>query len=160
MIRPKTSPSTSPMLSTSFVALAFASSTWWTSGQAQTQLESGPQFGLMNSGTGYDKRDFANNLLNCARSLPLNECLMATLDDLRPFMPTGIPELGLKPSEPFLIDHIFFKTAPQVGNLPIISLELTLTNVSMYSVRYQGSDSCDTRKMSRKSVYFCKCINT
>jgi hypothetical protein len=51
---------------------------------------------------GGQKDQFANNLKSCVASNPdINVCLLKTLEDLRSLMPIGIPELNLRPTEPF-----------------------------------------------------------
>lgn len=67
------------------------------------------------------KQEFANNLLSCVANDPINTCLGATLEDLRSLMPTGIPELGLRPTEPLKIENIEFKTRPNIVGVQIES---------------------------------------
>ena len=77
------------------------------------------------------KQEFANNLLSCVANSPINSCLEATLEDLRSLMPTGIPELGLRPTEPLKIENIEFKTRP---NIVGVQIESEFSNVSMNKV--------------------------
>ena len=72
------------------------------------------------------KEEFANNLLQCVASQPIDLCLRNTLEDLRSLMPTGIPELNLRSSEPLQIDNIKFKTRPGLG----VDIESEFSNVS------------------------------
>lgn len=61
------------------------------------------------------KEEFANNLSRCVATQTLDTCLAKILEDLRSLMPTGIPELGLRPTEPLKIENIQFKTRPGIG---------------------------------------------
>jgi len=61
------------------------------------------------------KEEFANNLKNCVAIQSLDTCLGKILEDLRLLMPTGIPELDLRPTEPLKIENIQFKTRPGIG---------------------------------------------
>jgi hypothetical protein len=73
------------------------------------------------------KDQFANNLKSCVAHDPdINVCLLKTLEDLRSLMPIGIPELNLRPTEPFKINNLKFKTRPGLG----ISIDSTFTDVS------------------------------
>lgn len=73
------------------------------------------------------KDQFANNLKNCVETPPeLDACLVKILEDVRTLMPVGIPELNLKPTEPFQINNLRFKTRPGLG----ISVDSTFTDVS------------------------------
>ena len=75
---------------------------------------------------GGQKDQFANNLKSCVASNPdINVCLIKTLEDLRSLMPVGIPELNLRPTEPFQINNLKFKTRPGLG----ISIDSTFTDV-------------------------------
>ena len=76
-----------------------------------------------------DKVQFAENLLECTKTTPINDCLRTTLEDLRSFMRIGIPELELMPSEPFFIDSLHFKTQPQLV-LGAVQVESTFRSVS------------------------------
>lgn len=79
--------------------------------------------------------DFAGNLAGCAENNPLNQCLRETLDDLRPLMLTGIPELGLPRTEPMNVDVISFnqgappvKISAQFSNVVVTGLSNFQTN--------------------------------
>jgi len=77
---------------------------------------------------GGQKDQFANNLKSCVASNPdINVCLLKTLEDLRSLMPIGIPELNLRPTEPFQINNLKFKTRPGLG----ISIDSTFTDVTV-----------------------------
>ena len=78
-----------------------------------------------------DKSEFAENLLQCTHTKHINDCLHETLEDLRSFMRVGIPELELKPSEPFKVDRIHFKTK-SIGAFGVsgVQVESTFSNVS------------------------------
>ena len=84
----------------------------------------------------FKKQEFANNLLNCVKNTPINVCLANILEDLRSLMPVGIPELGLRPTEPLKIENIEFKTRPGIG----VQIESEFSNVS--SVDYLGDLFC------------------
>ena len=86
-------------------------------------------FTLMHLVCTGQKDQFANNLKSCVASNPdINVCLLKTLEDLRSLMPVGIPELNLRPTEPFQINNLKFKTRPGLG----ISIDSTFTDVRMY----------------------------
>merc|ERR1711953_943646 len=54
-----------------------------------------------------EKTDFPGDLLKCTKETNrIDVCLRRTLEELRRYMPTGIPELGLRPSEPLRIRNI------------------------------------------------------
>ena len=74
------------------------------------------------------KNEFANNLSACVALKPIDSCLFDTLEDLRSFMPIGIPELNLRPSEPLKIENIQFKTRPGIG----VQIESEFSNVSSF----------------------------
>ena len=75
------------------------------------------------------KEEFANNLSRCVATQPIDTCLAQTLDDLRSLMPIGIPELGLRPTEPLKIENIQFKTRPGIG----VQIESEFSNVRKIS---------------------------
>jgi len=84
---------------------------------------------------GGQKDQFANNLKSCVASNPdINVCLVKTLEDLRSLMPVGIPELNLRPTEPFQINNLKFKTRPGLG----ISIDSTFTDVRTILLLQQG----------------------
>jgi len=68
--------------------------------------------------------DFADNLSNCAASSTLNFCLKQTLEELRPLMSKGIPQLRIPPTEPMNVDTLNFKQ----GQPPVI-VSATFNNV-------------------------------
>jgi len=68
--------------------------------------------------------DFAGNLASCAAGSTLNFCLKQTLEDLRPLMKTGIPQLRIPPTEPMNVDTIAF----QQGQPPVV-VSATFNNV-------------------------------
>ena len=78
------------------------------------------------------KNEFANNLSACVALKPIDSCLFDTLEDLRSFMPIGIPELNLRPSEPLKIENIQFKTRPGIG----VQIESEFSNVSSFFLQY------------------------
>ena len=81
------------------------------------------------------KDQFANNLKSCVANDPdINVCLVKTLEDLRSLMPVGIPELNLRPTEPFKINNLKFKTRPGLG----ISIDSTFTDVRTNTVFVLG----------------------
>ena len=81
----------------------------------------------VTSTTPVKKNEFANNLSQCVAIKPIDSCLFDTLEDLRSFMPIGIPELNLRPSEPLKIENIQFKTRPGIG----VQIESEFSNVSL-----------------------------
>ena len=72
------------------------------------------------------KKEFADKFAYCVSIKPIDSCLYETLEDLRSFMPLGIPELQLRPSEPLKIENIQFKTRPGIG----VQIESEFSNVS------------------------------
>jgi len=60
--------------------------------------------------------DFAEDLASCAADNLLNVCLRQTLEDLRPLMRLGIPQLGLPITEPMNVEAIEFEQ----GQPPVI----------------------------------------
>ena len=75
-----------------------------------------------------DRKDFAANLLRCARINDLDQCLRFTLEDLRALMPVGFPEFGLGPSEPLKIHNLKFESRPAFAGT--VSIDAKFTNVS------------------------------
>ena len=53
---------------------------------------------------------FADNLAKCVSSTDVNICLRNTLEELRSYMPRGIPELGLRKTEPLEIKRLPFNS--------------------------------------------------
>jgi len=53
--------------------------------------------------------NFAEDLASCSVHSQLNICLTQTLEDLRPLMRTGIPQLNLPVTEPMQVDAIEFE---------------------------------------------------
>ena len=78
------------------------------------------------------KEEFANNLSRCVATQTLDTCLAKILEDLRSLMPTGIPELGLRPTEPLQIENIKFKTRPGIG----VQIDSEFSNVRQLIVFY------------------------
>ena len=74
------------------------------------------------------KEEFANNLSRCVATQTLDTCLAKILEDLRSLMPTGIPELGLRPTEPLKIENIQFKTRPGIG----VQIDSEFSNVRQF----------------------------
>ena len=74
-----------------------------------------PQLSYLSVVISTKKEEFANNLSRCVATQTLDTCLAKILEDLRSLMPTGIPELGLRPTEPLQIENIKFKTRPGIG---------------------------------------------
>ena len=64
------------------------------------------------------KEEFANNLSRCVALQPIDTCLGKILEDLRSLMPVGIPELGLRPTEPLKIENIQLKTSMMDSSYP------------------------------------------
>lgn len=79
------------------------------------------------------KEEFANNLSRCVANQPIDTCLAKILEDLRSLMPVGIPELGLRPTEPLKIENIQFKTRPGIG----VQIESEFSNVSCHFFKYK-----------------------
>ena len=73
-----------------------------------------------------NKEEFANNLSRRVATQTLDTCLAKILEDLRSLMPTGIPELGLRPTEPLKIENIQFQTRPGIA----VQIDSEFSNVS------------------------------
>ena len=69
--------------------------------------------------------NFANDLATCVNVKPINACLRETLEALRALMPVGIPELGLRPTEPFRINNLAFQSDPG-----LVDVRAQFSNVS------------------------------
>ena len=71
--------------------------------------------------------NFANNLSGCVNggTKSLDSCLRDTLEELRTYMPTGIPELGLVPTEPLTIPYLPFRSGAGA-----VRIDSTFTDVS------------------------------
>ena len=82
-------------------------------------------FSVLIIGVVLNPANFANNLATCVANKDINICLRETLDDLRSLMPIGIPELGLRRSEPFEIDNLEFNSEPG-----IVDVKARFSNVS------------------------------
>ena len=54
----------------------------------------------------------------------VNECLKESLEDLRPYMSTGIASLDLKPTDPLMIDRLELNR-----DIPPFKIATTLDNV-------------------------------
>jgi len=55
----------------------------------------------------------------------VNECLKQSLEDLRPYMSTGIDSLDLKPTDPLMIDNLDLNR-----EIPPFKIQTTLSDVS------------------------------
>jgi hypothetical protein len=55
----------------------------------------------------------------------VNDCLKESLEDLRPYMSTGIDSLDLKPTDPLMIDNVDLRR-----EIPPFKIQTELTNVS------------------------------
>ena len=74
--------------------------------------------------------DFSNKLSQCIEIKDVNECLIETMHELRALMPVGIPELGLRRSEPFEIDNLVFNSDPG-----IVDVRAKFSNVRINSFK-------------------------
>lgn len=92
-----------------------------------------------------DRKEFAENLLQCTHTNHINDCLRITLEDLRSFMRVGIPALELLPSEPFKINRLHFQTTPSIGafGVPGVQVESTFSNVIV-----EGLSKFETRELN------------
>jgi len=68
--------------------------------------------------------DFAEDLAACAAENLLNVCLRQTLEDLRPLMRTGIPQLNLPVTEPMNVEAIEFEQG-----VPPVVVKAAFSNV-------------------------------
>ena len=81
--------------------------------------------------------DFANNFETCVtNSVPLNTCLNNTLEELRVYMPTGIPSINVQKMEPLEIPMLDFSNKKREGALNILPLNVSVQfrNVSGLSL--------------------------
>jgi len=83
--------------------------------------------------TADEREAFAQKLLNCVKEKrsrdavlneSVNDCLKEAIEDLRPFMSTGIPSLDLKPTDPLTIDNIDLNR-----DIPPFTIRTKLDNV-------------------------------
>ena len=84
--------------------------------------------------------DFANNFESCVTSsVPLNTCLNNTLEELRVFMPTGIPSINVQKMEPLEIPMLDFSNKKREGALNLLPLNVSVQfrNVSWSSFLLQ-----------------------
>ena len=74
--------------------------------------------------------NFANNLQQCVKrdSSKINNCLFSTLEELRGFMGTGIPELNLQPTDPLRIKNIEFASP-----VPLVNVTSKFSNVRAFT---------------------------
>ena len=71
--------------------------------------------------------DFANNFEGCVTGgVPLNTCLNNTLEELRVFMPTGIPSINVQKMEPLEIPMLDFSNKKREGALNILPLNVSV----------------------------------
>lgn len=68
----------------------------------------------------------------------VNECLKESLEDLRPYMSTGIDSLDLKPTDPLMIDNVDLRR-----EIPPFKIQTELTNVEV-----RGLSKFVTRKVA------------
>jgi len=75
-----------------------------------------------------EKDEYIGPILKCKRGSDelINKCLRRILEDLRPRLAKGIPEIGLEPLDPFYLDQIKFKQ----GHGSIV-IEALLTNTTV-----------------------------
>lgn len=73
---------------------------------------------------------FADDLQQCAKTTQINICLNNTLEDLRDFMSTGLPDLNLKPTDPLRIDNIEFQST-----LPLVTVNSKFSNVQVNGLK-------------------------
>ena len=72
--------------------------------------------------------DFANNFESCVttNNVPLNTCLNNTLEELRAFMPTGIPSINVQKMEPLEIPMLDFSNKKREGALNLLPLNVSV----------------------------------
>lgn len=85
---------------------------------------------------------FASQLRKCSvdNKERLNTCLNQTLNDLRPFLSTGIPELSLPPLEPMYIKTIEFRQGDGPVTIQSTFNEVTVTGLSNFTTNYINAD--------------------
>ena len=84
--------------------------------------------------------DFANNFEACVTgNVPLNNCLNNTLEELRIFMPSGIPSINVQKMEPLEIPMLDFSNKKREGALNLLPLNVSVQfrNVSWSSFLLQ-----------------------
>lgn len=86
--------------------------------------------------------EFAQQLRKCRvdNKEKLNSCLNQTLHDLRPFLPTGIPELSLPPLEPMQIPSIEFRQGQGAVTIKSTFTQVKVTGLSNYSTTSINAD--------------------
>jgi len=118
-------------------------------------VNGGPLADATNSAQ--DREAFAQNLRECVEEKrskysqatqtfsgegitneSVNECLKEAIEDLRPYMSTGIPSLGLKSTDPLKV-----KDTDIIRDVPPINIQTKLTNVVA-----KGLSKFKTRKVN------------
>lgn len=86
--------------------------------------------------------EFASQLRKCRLNdkVALNRCLYQTLEDLRPRLKTGIPELGLPQLEPLRIDNLVFRQGDGAVNIEATFMGVTVTGLSRYNTTFINAD--------------------
>jgi len=93
--------------------------------------------------------DFAENLATCASSNLLNTCLRKTLEDLRPLMKIGIPELDLPRTEPMTVKSVNFEQGTPPVQINAAFSNVVVRGLSGFITNYIEADpNTQTLKIS------------
>ncbi|XP_064107485.1 protein takeout-like [Macrobrachium nipponense] len=86
--------------------------------------------------------EFASQLRKCrvGRKVALNDCLKQTLEDLRPRLLTGIPELGLPQLEPMKIQNLVFRQGDGAVTVESTFTDVTVTGLSKFTTNLIDAD--------------------
>ncbi|KAL1449828.1 hypothetical protein WDU94_002301 [Cyamophila willieti] len=72
----------------------------------------------------------------CSRNDPnLNECVKHSIENLRPFLAKGIPQLGIPPCEPLIIPELVMNQGSGAVNVQSIYRNITIFGPSSYVVK-------------------------
>lgn len=84
--------------------------------------------------------DFAENLATCAKKYQLNTCLRQTLEDLRPLMKKGIPDLKLPPTEPMKVASVNFAQGKPPVQINAAFSNVVVRGLSGFKTNYIEAD--------------------
>lgn len=86
--------------------------------------------------------EFASQLRKCRvdDNVQLNSCLQQTLEDLRPYLKTGIRELNLPPLEPMHIQRIVFSQGDTGVKVESVFTQVKVTGLSNFTTRFINAD--------------------
>lgn len=87
-------------------------------------------------------QEFATQLRKCRVNdkVALNSCLAQTLEDLRPRLLTGIPELGLPALEPMQVENLVFRQGNGAVTIESTFTDVTITGLSRFNATLINAD--------------------